>query len=124
MEKGLIISSVIIVLLVVAGIGYYVWDNSESVIRDRIQKSWYEEMSYEYCELNNYAGFPSKPSCFSALNCASEKVAELIRVSDLKQFNKDIKAKTSIETRVGSLVEFDTLMKTCFIPNGFNENLR
>ncbi len=133
MKKGLIIILVVIALIVVIGaciwIGYYIWDNSESTIRSRIEKSYYAEMSHEGCELNNFVTFPSKFDCFNAIECVSREISQMIRDEELKEFNREIKAKRSIEVMVSeslgaTFINAGDIMVKCMIPNGYNETLR
>jgi hypothetical protein len=98
--KKLFIVIIICLVIIVGLIGYYYWDNSESIVRKRIQNSFYKEMSYEGCELNNYQNFPSKNSCLNAINCVSKEISEMIRDDELSVYNRQIKAKNSIEVMV------------------------
>jgi hypothetical protein len=131
MKKWLIILLIFILLILFAGLsvlGYYLWDNSESTIRGRIEKAYYDEMSYEGCELNNYKTFPSKESCLRAIECTSKEISEAIESEHLKDFNKEIKAKRSIEVMVSenldsSFIYTWGIMEKCLAPNGWNATI-
>ena len=100
MKKGILL---IILILLVGGVygGYYYWDNSESTIRNRIKTTYYDELSYEECEGNNYRGFLSKKECYDAHECISNDVAESVRMEDLKRFNKLVKSGNDLEVEIG-----------------------
>ena len=123
MKKVLVIVLVIIILLIGTGAGYYIWDNSEPVIRDRILNSYYDEMSYEVCELNDYAGFSSKKDCLNAMRCVSQEASEGVQKEDLKEFNKKIKAEDSIEVEISDYLGKD-FWEDCMKANSFDESLR
>lgn len=79
-------------------------------------------MSYEICVLNNYRGFPSQDNCFQALKCLSEKIAQIVRVEELKELNKEIKAKASLEVPLSAYST--SSYPDCFNQFDFNQSLR
>jgi len=100
MKKGILLF--VIVILLVGGVyaGYYAWDNSESTIRSRIKTTYYNELSNEECEGNNYRGFLSKKECYDAHDCISDDAANGVRIEDLKRFNKLVKSGNDLETEI------------------------
>ncbi len=104
MAKWWIIILVIILLIAGVVIGYFIWDNSESVIRGRIQESYSAEMSYEICDLNDYSAFKTKENCYNFVECMSKEISLLVPKERLKEINKEIKADRSVEVLVSQSV--------------------